>query len=136
MWADWCSGLGVRFRTKGSLIRAPVEAQFIATDLEQVTFTPCLLLVKPWKRWTDDRLGQTVTGLVSTLCLMCLVSRPLTTWTKLYHTHSLKFQKRSHRKTGYAIIDELPYLSNTQFHKCKLDGEIANIKNYHIYSKV
>ena len=71
--ADWCSGKGVRFRTKGSLIRAPVEAQFVVTDLEQVTFTPCLLLVKPRKRWTDDRLGQTVTGLVSTLCLMCIV---------------------------------------------------------------
>ena len=119
---------GAVFRTKRSLIRAPVEAQFVVTDLEQVTFTPCLL-VKPRKWWTDDRPGQTVSGLVSMLCLMCLVqgtlSLDLTTWTKLYHTHSLKFQKRSHRKTGYAISNELPYLSNTQFHKCKLDGVIA-----------
>ena len=51
----------------------PVETQFVVTDLEQITFTPCLLLVKPRKRWTDDRLGQTVMGLVSMLCLMCLV---------------------------------------------------------------
>ena len=39
--------------------------------LEQVTFTLCLVLVKPRKRWTDDRLGQTVTRLEITLCLMC-----------------------------------------------------------------
>ena len=32
---------------------------------------PCLVLVEPRKRWTDDRLGQTVTGLEITLCLMC-----------------------------------------------------------------
>ena len=36
---------------------------------EQVTFTPCLVLVKPRKRWTDDRFGQTVTRLETTLCL-------------------------------------------------------------------
>ena len=41
--------------------------------LEQVTFTPCLVLVKPRKRWTDDRLGQTVTRLETTSCLMCSV---------------------------------------------------------------
>ena len=39
--------------------------------LEQVTFTLCLVLVKPRKRWTDDRLGLTVTRLEITLCLMC-----------------------------------------------------------------
>ena len=39
--------------------------------LEQVTFTLCLVLVKPRKRLTDDRLGQTVTRLEITLCLMC-----------------------------------------------------------------
>ena len=39
--------------------------------LEQVTFTPCLVLVKPRKQWTDDRHGQTVTRLETTLCLMC-----------------------------------------------------------------
>ena len=31
--------------------------------LEQVTFTLCLVLVKPRKRLTDDRFGQTVTRL-------------------------------------------------------------------------
>ena len=39
--------------------------------IEQVTFTPCLVLVKPRKPWTYDRLGQTVTRLETTLCLMC-----------------------------------------------------------------
>ena len=40
--------------------------------LEQVTFmNPCLVLVKPRKQWTDDRLGQTVTRLETTLYLMC-----------------------------------------------------------------
>ena len=32
---------------------------------------PCLVLVEPRKRWTDDRLGPTVTRLEITLCLMC-----------------------------------------------------------------
>ena len=48
--------------------------------LEQVTLTLCLVLVKPRKRWTDDRFGQTVTRLEITLYLMCcprdVVSRP------------------------------------------------------------
>ena len=44
--------------------------------LEQVTFTHCLVLVKPRKLWTDDRLGLTVTRLETTLCLMCLVQGP------------------------------------------------------------
>ena len=44
--------------------------------LEQVTFTLCLVLVKPRKRWTDDRLGQTVTRLEITLCPRDLISRP------------------------------------------------------------
>ena len=43
----------------------------VRCDLEQVTFTPCLVLVKPRKPWTDDRLGQTVTRLETMLCLMC-----------------------------------------------------------------
>ena len=30
---------------------------------------PSLVLVEPRKRWTDDRLGQTVTRLEITLCL-------------------------------------------------------------------
>ena len=32
---------------------------------------PCLVLAEPRKRWTDDRLGQTVTRLEITLCIMC-----------------------------------------------------------------
>ena len=32
---------------------------------------PCLVLVEPGKRGTDDRLGQTVRRLEITLCLMC-----------------------------------------------------------------
>ena len=42
----------------------------ICCGLEQVTFTPCLVLVKPRKQWTHDRLGQTVTRLETVLCLM------------------------------------------------------------------
>ena len=53
----------------------------VCCGLEQVTFTPCSVMVKPRKRWTDDRLRQTLTGLETTLCLMLsnsrdLVSRP------------------------------------------------------------
>ena len=48
--------------------------------LEQVTFTLCLVLVKPRKRWTDDRLGQTVTSgdyvVPNVLSPRDLVSRP------------------------------------------------------------
>ena len=47
--------------------------------LEQVTITLCLVLVKPRKRWTDDRLGQTVTRLEITPNVLSprdLVSRP------------------------------------------------------------
>ena len=43
----------------------------VPCSLEQVTFTPCLLLVKPRKRWTDDGDGQTVTRLETRVCLMC-----------------------------------------------------------------
>ena len=32
----------------------------VSCGLEQVTFTPCLILVKPRKPWTHDCLGQTV----------------------------------------------------------------------------
>ena len=35
--------------------------------LEQVTFTLCLVLVKPRKQWTDDQLGQTVMRLEITV---------------------------------------------------------------------
>ena len=31
----------------------------------------CLVLVKHRKQWTDDRHGQTVTKLETTLCLLC-----------------------------------------------------------------
>ena len=35
----------------------------VCCGLEQVTFTHCLVLVKPRKPWTDDWLGLTVTRL-------------------------------------------------------------------------
>ena len=38
---------------------------------EQVTFTPCLVLVEPRKGWADNRLEQTVTRMETILCLMC-----------------------------------------------------------------
>ena len=41
----------------------------VRRGLEQVTFAPCLVLVKPRKRWTDDQLGQTVARLETTSCL-------------------------------------------------------------------
>ena len=43
----------------------------VRCGLEEVTFTPCLALVKSRKRWMCDRLEQTVTSLETTLCLMC-----------------------------------------------------------------
>ena len=43
----------------------------VRCGLEQVTFTPCLLLVKRGKPPTYDSHGQTVTRLETTLCLMC-----------------------------------------------------------------
>ena len=67
--AEWCSGKGVGFRTKGSLVRTPAGAHFnVALSKSHL---PCLVLVEPRKGWTDDRLGQTVTRLEITLCLMC-----------------------------------------------------------------
>ena len=39
----------------------------VRRGIEQVKFTPCLVQVKPRKRWTDDRHGQTVTRLETTL---------------------------------------------------------------------
>ena len=56
--ADWCSGKGVRFRTNGSLIRAPVEAQFFVTDLEQITFT-----LPPAYYWLNPGSGGRMTDL-------------------------------------------------------------------------
>ena len=43
----------------------------VRCGLEQVTFTPCLVLVKPRKPWTNDWLGQTVTSLETMFGLMC-----------------------------------------------------------------
>ena len=63
----------------------------VCCGLEKVTFTHCLVLVKPRKPWTDDWHGLTVTRLETTLCLMCLVqgSPDLTIWNKLYYHHQL-----------------------------------------------
>ena len=70
--AQW---LGVGFRTKGSLVQTLAGAHFVVTLSNVVTLSkshlPCLVLVEPGKQWTDDRLGQTVTRLEITLCLMC-----------------------------------------------------------------
>ena len=43
----------------------------VRCEIEQVTFTACLLLVKPRKPWTHDSLGQAVMRLETTLCLVC-----------------------------------------------------------------
>ena len=66
--AQW---LGRRISDKGSLVRTPAAAHFVVALSK--SHLPCLVLVEPRKRWTDDRLGQTVTRLEITLCLMCLV---------------------------------------------------------------
>ena len=65
--AQW---LGRRISDKGVPGSSPGRWD-VRCGLEQVTFTPCLVLVKPRKRWTDNRLRQTVTRLETTLCLMC-----------------------------------------------------------------
>ena len=67
----------------GAVVRAsdfgPMSPSFehrpgaVRCGLEQVTFTPCLVLVKPKKRRTDDRHGQTGTRLETRLRLMCKV---------------------------------------------------------------
>ena len=64
------------------LVRTPAGAHFVVALSK--SHLPCLVLVEPRKRWTDDRpddrLGQTVTRLEITLCLMLsprdLVFRP------------------------------------------------------------
>ena len=53
------------------------EHDAVRCGLEQVTFTTCLVLVKPRKRWTDDQDGQTVTRLETTLCIFMLSPREL-----------------------------------------------------------
>ena len=65
--AQW---IGRRISDQGVPGSIPRRCAF-RCGLEQATFTLCLLLVKPRKRWTDDRLGLTVTRLEITLCLMC-----------------------------------------------------------------
>ena len=62
-------GLGPQISNQGVPGSSPGRCA-ICCGLEQVTFTPCLVLVKPRKRWTHDRLGQTVTRLETMLCLM------------------------------------------------------------------
>ena len=53
--AQW---IGRRISDQGVPGSIPRRCTF-RCDLEQVTFTLCLVLVKPRKRSTDDRLGQT-----------------------------------------------------------------------------
>ena len=65
--AQW---IGRRISDQGVPGSIPRRCTF-RCGLEQVTFTLCLVLVKPRKRWTDDQLGQTVTRLEIMLCLMC-----------------------------------------------------------------
>ena len=65
--AQW---IGRRISDQGVPSSIPRRCTF-RCGLEQVTFALCLILVKPRKRWTDNRLGQTVTRLEITLCLMC-----------------------------------------------------------------
>ena len=63
--AQW---LGRRISDQGVPGSSPGRCA-VRCGLEQVTFTPCLVLVKPRKRWTNDRFGQNVTRLETTLCL-------------------------------------------------------------------
>ena len=52
-----------------ALVQTPAGAHFVVALSK--SYLPCLVLVEPRKRWTDDRLGQTVTRLEITLWLMC-----------------------------------------------------------------
>ena len=63
--AQW---LGRQISDQG-VPRAPAGAHFVVALSK--SHLPCLVLVDSRKRWTDDRLGQTVTRLEITLCLMC-----------------------------------------------------------------
>ena len=64
--AQW---LGRRISDQGVPGSNPGRCTF-RCGLEQVPFT-CLVLVEPRKRWTDDRLGQTVTRLEITMFQLC-----------------------------------------------------------------
>ena len=70
--AQW---LGHRISDQGVPGLSPGRCA-VRCSLEQVTFTPCLVLVKPRKWWTDDRLGQTVARL-ETVVPNVLISRDL-----------------------------------------------------------
>ena len=63
----WRSGAVVRASDFGP--RGPWFEHFVVALSK--SHLPCLVLVEPRKRWTDDRLGQTVTRLEIALCLMC-----------------------------------------------------------------
>ena len=64
--APW---LGRQISDQGVPGRTPACAHFVVALSK--SHLPCLVLVEPRKRWTDDRLIQTVTRLEITLCLMC-----------------------------------------------------------------
>ena len=57
------------FGPRGPWFATPAGVHFVVALSK--SHLPCLVLVEPGKQWTDDRLGQTVTRLVITLCLMC-----------------------------------------------------------------
>ena len=57
--AQW---LGRRISDQGVPGSSPGRCTF-RCGLEKVAFIPCLVLVKPRKRWTENQLGQTVTRL-------------------------------------------------------------------------
>ena len=80
---DWRIGAVVRaynFGSRGSWFKPRPGA--VRCGIEQVTFTPCLVPVKPRKRWTDDRYAGTdcdVAGdyvVPNLFSLRDLVSRP------------------------------------------------------------
>ena len=64
--AQW---LGRRISDQGVPGSNPAGAHFVVALSK--SNLPCLVLVEPRKRWTEDPLGQTVTRLEITLCLMC-----------------------------------------------------------------
>ena len=72
LYPRWRSGAVVRasdFGPRGPWFKTPAGAHFVVALSK--SHLHCLVLVEPRKRWTDDRLGQTVTRLEITLCLMC-----------------------------------------------------------------
>ena len=94
---------------QGSLVRAPAGA--VRCDLEQVIFTPCLVLVKDGP--TDDLHGQTVTRLETTVLPVLiprdLVSRPDNMDETVPHTHIYNINQVSqcrltHRRSTFGPI--------------------------------